>query len=158
LAANIRFHHSLYREALYDRVPPGHRVELHERIAARTEQGYGQRTAEIAAELANHYRQADRPDKAVRVFELTAERAAERRAYRETERHFRDALAMLLMQSESLERNGQELRLQLALGGVLALTRGWSAVAVDDVYTRSMALAEVIGDEASKVRLRRYLF
>jgi predicted ATPase len=57
VAANIRFHHSLYREALYDRVPPGHRVELHERIAARTEQAYGKRTAEIAAELANHYRQ-----------------------------------------------------------------------------------------------------
>jgi predicted ATPase len=57
VAANMRFHHSLYREALCDRVPPGHRVELHERIAARTEQAYGKRTAEIAAELANHYRQ-----------------------------------------------------------------------------------------------------
>jgi adenylate cyclase len=65
---------------------------------------------------------------------------------------------MLLMQSESLERNGHELRLQLALGGVLALTRGWSAVDVDEVYTRSLALAEVIEDEASLVRLRRYTF
>ena len=56
--ANIRFHHSLNREALYDRVPPGHRVELQQRIAVRTEQAYGKRSAEIAAELANHYRQA----------------------------------------------------------------------------------------------------
>jgi DNA polymerase III delta prime subunit len=158
LAANIRFHHSLYREALYNRVPPSHRVELHERIAARTEQAYGNRTAEIAAELANHYRQANRPDKAVRFFELAAERTAERRAYRETEQHYRDALAMLLTQPESFERNDQELRLQLALGGVLALTRGWSAVDADEVYTRSLALAEVIADEASLVKLRRYTF
>jgi adenylate cyclase len=158
VAANIRFHHSLYREALYDRVPPGQRVELHERIAARIEQAYGTRTAEIAAELANHYRQANRPDKAVRFFELAAERTVERRAYRETEQHYRDALAMLLTQPESLQRNGEELRLQIALGGVLALTRGWSAVAVDEVYTRSLALAEVIGDEASLARLRRYMF
>src|SRR5262249_19090721 len=158
VAANIRFHHSLYREALYDRIPPGHRVELHERIAARTEQAYGQRVAEIAAELANHYRHANRPDQAVRFFELAAERAAERRAYREAEQHYRDALAMLLTQPESLERNRQELTIQLALGGVLALTRGWSAVAVDEVYTRSLALAEVVADEASVVRLRRYIF
>ena len=83
VAGNIRFHHSLYRVALYDRVPPGHRGELHERIAARTEQTYGKRITEIAAELANHYRQANRPDKAVRVFKLAAERAVERRAYRD---------------------------------------------------------------------------
>src|SRR5215472_4699351 len=158
IAANIRFHHSLYREALYDRIPPGHRGEWHERIAARTEQAYGTRTAEIAAELANHYRQGNRPESAVRCFKLAAERSAERRAYRETEQHYRDALAMLLMQTESLERNGQELRLQLALGGVLALTRGWSAVDLDEVYARSLVLAEVIGDEASLVRLRRYMF
>ena len=158
VAANIRFHHSLYREALYDRVPPSHRGQLHERIAARTEQAYGKRTAEIAAELASHYRQANRPDKAGRFCELAAERAAGRRAYRETEQHYRDALAMLLTQPESLERDGQELRLQLALGGVLALTRGWSAVDVDEVYTRSLALAELIGDEASLARLRRYVF
>jgi hypothetical protein len=94
----------------------------------------------------------------VRFFELAAERAAERRAYREAEQHYRDALAMLLTQPESLERNGQELRLQLALGGVLALTRGWSGVDVDEVYTRSLALTEVIGDEASLARLRRYVF
>jgi tetratricopeptide (TPR) repeat protein len=38
------------------------------------------------------------------------------------------------------------------------LTRGWSAVDVDEVYTRSLALAEVIGDKASLARLRRYMF
>ena len=64
---------------------------------------------------------------------------------------------MLLMQPESLVRNGQELRLQLALGGVLALTRGWS-VDVGEVYTQSFALTEVIGDEASLAPLRRYMF
>ena len=142
VGANLRFHHSLYREALYDRIPPGHRVELHERIAARTEQAYGQRAAEIAAELANHYRQANRPDKALRFLELAAERAVERRAYRETEQHYRDALAILLTQPESLERKDQELRLQLALGSVLMATKGWAARETEGAYLRAEELAE----------------
>jgi predicted ATPase len=142
VAANIRFHHSLYREALYDRIPASHRVELHERIAARTEQAYGKRAAEIAAELANHYWQANRPDKAVGFFEMAAERATERRAYRETEQHYRDALAMLLTQPESLERNGQELRLQLALGPVLMATKGWASLETEGAYLRAEELAE----------------
>ncbi|HKV54776.1 MAG TPA: AAA family ATPase [Candidatus Binataceae bacterium] len=142
VAANIRFHHSLYREALYDRVPPGHRIELHERIAARTEQAYGKQTAEISAELANHYRQANRPDKAVRFFALAAERAVERRAFRETEQHYRDALAMLLTQPESIERNGRELKLQLALGSVLMATKGWAAPETESAHRRADELAE----------------
>ena len=142
VAANIRFHHSLYREALYDRMPPGYRIELHGRIAERTEQAYGQRAIDIAAELANHYRQANRPDKALQFFELAAERAAERRAYRETEKHYRDALAILLKQSESTERNGQELRFQLALGPVLMATQGWAALETESAYLRAEELVE----------------
>ena len=69
-------------------------------------------------------------------FELAAERAVERRAYRETELHYRDALAMLLTQPESLERNGQELRLQLALGSVLMATKGWAALETEGFVVR----------------------
>jgi hypothetical protein len=78
----------------------------------------------------------------VRFFELAAERAVERRAYRETEQHYCDALAMLLTQPESLERNGQELRLQLALGSVLMATKGWAAIETEGAYVRAEELAE----------------
>jgi predicted ATPase len=47
VASKVRFLHALYREVLYDRVPPGQRIELHRRIAAREETAYGERASEI---------------------------------------------------------------------------------------------------------------
>jgi predicted ATPase len=55
IAATYEFRHALYRDALYERVPVGLRADLHRRIAKREEAGYGERAAEIAAELAHHY-------------------------------------------------------------------------------------------------------
>ena len=59
ISSKVRFLHALYRDVLYDRVPPGHRVELHRRIAEREETAYGERAGEIAAELADHYSRAN---------------------------------------------------------------------------------------------------
>ncbi len=39
VASSFRFHHALYGDVLYGRMPAGHRVELHRRIAARQEKG-----------------------------------------------------------------------------------------------------------------------
>ena len=64
VAASFRFHHALYRDVLYERVPAGHRIEMHRRIAMREESAYGERVAERAAELAHHYLSAN--DKAQR--------------------------------------------------------------------------------------------
>ena len=142
VAANFRFHHALYQGVLYDRLPDGHRVELHRRIADRQETAYGERAGEVAAVLANHYRRATERDKAARYFQLAGERAMDRRAYREAEQHYRDALAMLLALPESTERNNRELILQLALGEILVATRGWSAIDTAAVYARARTLAE----------------
>jgi hypothetical protein len=49
---------------------------------------------------------------------------------------------MLLTQPESIERNRQELRLQLALGPVLMATRGWAALETEGAYLRAEKLAE----------------
>ena len=59
VAASFRFHHALYRDVLYERVPAGHRIEMHRRIAMREESAYGERVAERAAELAHHYLSAN---------------------------------------------------------------------------------------------------
>ena len=49
------FTHALYQEVLYERVPLGRRVRLHQQIGARKEAAYGVRTRDIAAELAVHF-------------------------------------------------------------------------------------------------------
>jgi len=142
VASSFRFYHALYQNVLYGRLPDGQRVDFHRRIAEREETAYGERTGEIAAELANHYRRPNDADKAARYFRLAGERAVERRAYREAERHYRDALAMLLSLPESTERDSRELSLQLALGSVVMTTRGWSAVDTGMVYARARRLAK----------------
>jgi predicted ATPase len=65
VASSFRFHHALYRDVLYDRVPAGHRVELHRRIAVREERAYARRASEIASALAYHYRNANDKDKVI---------------------------------------------------------------------------------------------
>jgi predicted ATPase len=58
IAAGFSFHHSLYKEELYEGVPAARRGELHRRIAQRLENAYGECAPEVAAELAHHYRGA----------------------------------------------------------------------------------------------------
>src|SRR5260370_28737140 len=55
VAATYEFRHALYRDVLYERVPAGQRGELHRRVAERQESAYGEREAEIAAELPHHF-------------------------------------------------------------------------------------------------------
>src|SRR5262249_28967756 len=52
------FVHALYQNVLYERLSVNSRVQLHRRIAERTEALYGDHASEVAAELATHFEQA----------------------------------------------------------------------------------------------------
>jgi predicted ATPase/DNA-binding winged helix-turn-helix (wHTH) protein len=65
IAARYEFLHSLYQEVMYEQVTASRRVELHRRIGERLEQAYGDRTREIATELAVHFEQGREYRKAV---------------------------------------------------------------------------------------------
>jgi predicted ATPase len=149
VAGNVRFLHALYRDVLYERVPPGHRIELHRRIAQREETAYGERTSEIASELAHHYiRCGDKP-KAIKYLEIAGGRAIDRRAYTEAEQHYRNALALLQTVPESSERDKRELRLQVAFGRVMQWTHGWSADQTVEAYSRARLVVERSGSADS---------
>ncbi len=145
-AAGFRFHHALYQEVLYARLPVGDQVQLHRRIALREESGYGERAAEVSSELAHHYSCANDKQKAIQYFQLAGERALARRAFREAELHFRDALALVSTVPESSDRVTRELTLHLALGGIMVVTRGWSAVDTVAAFTQARTLAERTGE------------
>jgi hypothetical protein len=49
-----RFQHALYQQVLYEQVGSARRGQLHQRIGARLEAGYGARAGEIASQLAVH--------------------------------------------------------------------------------------------------------
>ena len=148
-ATCYRFLHALYQEVLYSRTPAGRQDELHRRVAEREEGAWGPCAAEIAVELAYHYQRCGNQAKVVKYLELAGERAFARRAFREAEQHYRNALFLVPMLSESPERDSREFNLQLALGGTLVATLGWPAAETAAAYARARTLAERAGEAES---------
>ena len=148
VASSFRFLHSLYGDVLYGRVPAGHRVELHRRIAARLEQAHGERAGEIATELAHHYSRANDRNKAIEYLQIAGRRAGTRYAMVEAERHYSNALELLAELPETPERDRRELALQLAVGPALMSVIGWAAPEVERAYTRGRKLCERLGELA----------
>ncbi len=151
VAASFRFQHALYQEVLYSRLPPSHQVQLHRRIAVREETGYGERAGEVATELAHHYSLANVKDKAIQYFRLAGERAVGRGAMVEAEEHHRCALKLLGELPQTIERDRQELALQIALGRVLHSSRSWAHPEARRAYTRALELGEKLGERTQLV-------
>ncbi len=83
-SAHYEFRHSLYREALYRRVPPAQRSRLHRLLAEKAEELLGPTaTVELASELALHFEQGREFERAARYLILSAENAARRYAHRD---------------------------------------------------------------------------
>lgn len=148
IAAGFRFHHALYQEVLYERLPAGHQVQLHRRIAAREEVGYGERADEIATELAHHYSCANDKTKAIEYFRLAGERAVVRGAVVEAEDHYRRAIKLLIELPQAVERDQQELTLQIALGSALWSSRSWAHPEASRAFARAEQLAEELGESS----------
>jgi DNA-binding winged helix-turn-helix (wHTH) protein/predicted ATPase len=146
VASRFRFHHALYGEVLYDRVPASHRVELHRRIAEREENAYGERAQEIAAELAHHYACAHDKNKAIQHFTRAGRQAVRRSAHDEAIRNLNSAIELLRTLPDSLDRKMQELSLQLMLGPALVALSGWGTTEVERNSARARELCTALGD------------
>ena len=146
VAAGFGFKHAMYQEVLYGLIQPGHRVQLHRLIATREEAGYGERTSEIATELAHHYDLGNDKNKAIHYLRLAGERAVARGAVVEAEDHYRRALGLLSELPQANERDRLELALQIALGKVLWSSKSWSHLDANRAYTRALELGEKLGE------------
>jgi len=140
------FTHALYRKVLYERASTSRRVQLHRRIAERGEVLFGERAKEIAGELAMHFEQGADYKQAARYFQLAADTAVRRFAYREAVALSRHGLELLLQLPESPERDSQELSLQLTLGVPLIATEGYASPHVGKAYLRARELFRQSGD------------
>ena len=72
VAARYSFLHDLYREILYDRIPPSRQRRWHLQIGARKERGYGARSREVAAELAVRFEQGRDVARVLRYLQIDA--------------------------------------------------------------------------------------
>ena len=124
VAATFQFLHGLCRNVLYDRIPPGRRLEFHRRIAESEETVWGEHADQIAAELAHHYSHANDRKKAIHYLASAGEQAIQRSAHPEAAVSLTEAVKLLKNLPDNTERMQTELPLQILLGGALTATKG----------------------------------
>ncbi len=124
ITPRYRFIHALYLDVLYRRVASTRRSQIHGRIGERGETAYGERVAEIAAELAVHFEQARDWNRAIKHLVVAAENASRRSANHEAVTLARRGLELLKTLPETGERDAQESMLNQILLSPLSAARG----------------------------------
>lgn len=146
VAASFRFRHELFWEAVYQRLTIARRAILHQRVGEREESAYGNRSAEISAELARHFEQARDFHRMLKYREQAAQMALHRCASREAMNHLSAALGNLRHLPEEHQRIEHELRFRLLEGIALQATRGYGAAEVKEIYQRASELCDGVGE------------
>jgi class 3 adenylate cyclase len=150
--ATYRFKHALIRDAAYEALLKSRRKELHRMVARAIDEKFPAVKEAHPEVLARHWTEAGEVEAAVCEWQRAAERASKGRAYLEAERHYGDALDLLLTLEESPERSSREVQLQLALGPVLGVTKGWAAADTNALYARVRGLSKrQVNEESLKV-------
>jgi DNA-binding winged helix-turn-helix (wHTH) protein/predicted ATPase len=147
ISSRFDFVHALYRDVLYDRVPVGCRIELHRKVGDALEISWGERSPEIAAELAMHFEQSREFKRAGFYRRYAALNAQGRRAYSEARMHFERALALLALEPATRDRTEREALLRMGLGAALMPALGWGAPEVEESYARARTLCEGLEDK-----------
>ena len=142
--AVFRFSHAFFRQTLYEEIFIPRRIRLHRQVGGALEEVYGARTAEHAAEIAEHFSQSDERDdltKALAYSEAAAARAVDVFAYGEAARLLDQALNIqkILHPDDGAKR----CDLLLALGDAL-MPLGEPQRVVDTVAEEAYGLARLL--------------
>jgi DNA-binding winged helix-turn-helix (wHTH) protein/tetratricopeptide (TPR) repeat protein len=149
VAERFAFRHSLYREALAAALHPRRRSGMHRRIGRALETAFGERSSEIAAELALHFEEGGDRARALRYRRSAAETAARRFAFVEAQAHLDEALASLRALPETRDRDRDELSLQSMIATVRQATQGYAAPEVATAFARALELVDGTPQDAS---------
>ena len=134
------FKHALVRDAAYQSLLKGRRQQLHARIASVLET---QPAEAVEPELiAYHLTEAGAAEQAVDYWLKAGQRAMQRSAHVEAERHLRKGLDLLAALPEISSRSHREIALQNALGVCLMPTRGFGNPEVAAAFARGAEIAE----------------
>jgi DNA-binding winged helix-turn-helix (wHTH) protein/predicted ATPase len=149
MAGRYEFLHGLYQTVLYERLPLTQRIRLHRRIGEIEEARHGERAAEIAAELAMHFERGNDPERAATYHWEAAQIAMRAHAYHEAVTHLMTVLGLLQRLPDTSERTRRELTLQVNLGAVLTMTKGYAAGEVERCFARARVLLSQSDDSSS---------
>lgn len=145
-ALRYAFRHALVRDAAYSSLLKKARVALHSRIARILVEDFPETEESQPELLAYHFEAARDIGNAVHYMVKAAELSAKRSGFVEAISQLNRALSLLETQPGSRSRLRQELEVYLALGGINAEYRGFSAAECGDAYTAALALCRELGD------------
>lgn len=117
IASRYAFGHSMYRQALYERLAAAQKLRWHREWAAALETAYGSASGDVAAELALHFERGEMKEQAAEQLAIVSARALERGAAHEAIAAARRALAL------GTGRLARETELELRVLEGVALTR-----------------------------------
>jgi hypothetical protein len=139
------FSHDLLRDAAYTMVPPARRWLHHRRLAQALELLHSGRLDDVSAELAHHHARSGRPDRALPFLARAAELATSVFATAEAIRLHRLSLELIAQLSPGRARDQRELEVLQAMSAPLNARHGYAAPELVVVLTRSIELAEALG-------------
>jgi predicted ATPase/class 3 adenylate cyclase len=144
--ATYQFKHALIRDAAYEALLRSRRKELHARTAEVLVGQFLDRVTLAPELLAHHYTEAGLLEQAIPCWQNAGQRAVERSANTEAISHFTKGLELLRSTPDSIERNQQELMLQITLGGALMAIQGLAAPEAGKAYARALELCRQVDE------------
>jgi predicted ATPase/class 3 adenylate cyclase len=151
------FKHALTQEVAYNSILSDRRQLLHERAGTAIEALFAHQLDDHLGELAHHYSRSANLRKAVTYLLRVARQARRRSAFREALIHLQAALQTLAALPDGVERDRNELSIQLNLAEVLGALRGYGSNDRLDVTLRARELCRRLGNEAQLVTILRGL-
>jgi DNA-binding winged helix-turn-helix (wHTH) protein/tetratricopeptide (TPR) repeat protein len=156
IGQGYEFIHDIYRQTLYDAMPPGVRQGLHRNYANRLSTGFDGQRKSVVTELALHFELGGVRDQAITFLILAAEKAQFRSSGREAVAYLDRALAQLAALPQDKETERRELKVHLLLLHSLLFSVGYTSDQLDPHITRALELCNRLDDKSGQLRVLAY--
>jgi len=144
--ATYIFKHALIQDTAYQSLLRSTRQQYHQRIALVLEAQFPAIVDQQPELLAHHYTEAGLLPQAIPYWQRAGQRAIQRSAHLEAIGHLAKGLEILATLPDTPERAQQELVMQITLGPVLLVTKGYAAPEVLQAYARARELCQQVGE------------
>jgi len=144
--ATYLFKHALIQETAYQSLLKSTRQQYHKRGAQVLAAQFPEIIETQPELVVQHYTEAGLTAQAVPYWQRAGQRARQRSANPEAVQHLTTGLRLLAALPETPVRDQQELKLQIALGPALMVTKGTAAPEVERTYARARMLCTQIGE------------
>jgi tetratricopeptide (TPR) repeat protein len=146
------FKHALTQEVAYNSVLVERRRMLHERAAQALEALFSDRLEDHLSDLAHQYDRAGNLGKAVEFLGRAGKKAFQQTAHSEAVGYFTRAIDLLKHLPESVDRDRQELDLQMALNWSLSVLNPVDPER-EPVLIRARELSDQLGEDAKQMEV-----